>query len=223
MKVNREAAIKELLDGLRMISPNNPDIPRYEALLSKMSLTELVKFMQDLKDDKINLSLTIPNFSKVFHHSIEHAVAVSDKMKIPLFQRLWEGAREGMPAYLSPIPRFVGYVTVRLASQRLAKKMSIPTSQKNINSLTGQVTGASKGAAISAPELRVCASMGLNNTMVELMKFRGGDNRGAAALTASLVKTGRASVAALSYFASGVESTATLKAYLTACHLKNNL
>lgn len=223
MAVNRDQAIKELLEGLNIISPGNPDIPKYEAMLKKMSLAQITKFMEDLRDDKANLSLTIPNFSKVFHHSIEHAVEAGDKLGVKLFQRVWEGDRDGVPAYLSPVPRLVGYVPVRLASQRLSKKMSIPTSQRHINSLTGQATGNSKGAAISAPELRVCASMGLNNTMVELMKYRGGDLRGAAALTASLVKTGQASVRALSYFASGVESTATLKSYLTACHLKNNL
>lgn len=223
MAGNRQAATETLLSWLRQISPNNTDIPRYEAFLSQMSDKAFAVYMDELKSGTKYLTLTIPNFTKTFHHTLEHGVAVADKMGVELFQRLWFGETEEVPAHLAPIPRLVGLVPVRLASQRLAKKMSIPKSQRVVNSLTGQVTGESKGAGISYPELRVCAAMNLENTMVELMKYRGGDLRGAAAFTASLVRTGRASVKALSYFASGVESTATLKSYLTSCHLKTTL
>ena len=70
---------------------------------------------------------------------------------------------------------------------------------------------------------RVCAAQGLDNTMVELIKYRGGDQRGNAALNASLIRTGRANLNTLSHFASGVVSSSTLKSYMTGCHLKINL
>ena len=101
--------------------------------------------------------------------------------------------------------------------------LSIPKTQRVINALTGQPTGDSKGAGISHPELRVCAAMGLDSTMIELMKYRGGDNRGKAALTASLIRTGRASQSVLENFASGVESTSTLRSYLVSAGLKTTL
>ena len=128
-----------------------------------------------------------------------------------------------MPRFLTPNKYFVIKVPVRVASQRIAKKMSIPKHQRIINSITGQPTGDSKGAAFSAPELRLCVAMGLDKTSVELMKYRGGDQRGWAALNASLNRFGNARQDQLQHFASGVVSTATLKTFLTSAHLSNTL
>ena len=124
---------------------------------------------------------------------------------------------------MSPNKYLVIKIPLRIASQRIAKKMSIPKHQRVINSITGQPTGDSKGAGFSAPELRLCVAMGLNKTSVELMKYRGGDLRGWAALNASLNRFGSARQEQLSHFASGVVSTSTLKTFLTSAHLTNTL
>ena len=222
MSGNRKAAIEYILKNLEEILPGNSDTPRYKEYLEKLSDKEFEAYMQALKTGDKYLTITAPNFGKV-NLNLERNKKLADKLGIKLFHKLWFEGDENMPSYLSPIEYLVLKLPVRVASQRLAKKMSVPKTQRVINTLTGQPTGDSKGASISHPELRVCAAMGLENSMIELMKYRGGDNRGYAALNASLMRTGRASLKTLSFFASGVESTATLKTYLTAAMLKNTL
>ena len=98
-----------------------------------------------------------------------------------------------------------------------------PDHNKSIDAVSGQVTGESKGAKISYPELQICAAMGMDNSMIELMKYRGGDAKGGMALNAMLNKYGAANLNTLSNYASGVGSTNTLKTFLTAAHLKSTL
>lgn len=219
---NRKAFIQFILDGLEAILPGNTDAPRYKAYLEGLSDEAMDAYAEALRSGDKYLTLTVPNGIGPTL-SLERNFQIADKLGVQFFHKLWvEGIGE-TPTYLTPIEYLVVKLPMRLASQRISKKMSIPKHQRAVNSLTGQPTGDSKGAGISHPELRVSASLGLENTMVELMKYRGGDSRGNAALNASLMQTGRASQKVLDHFASGVESTKTLKTYLTSAMLKNTL
>ena len=128
-----------------------------------------------------------------------------------------------VPTHLTPIEYLVVDLPLRRASQLLIKKIKVPDHSNVIDALTGQPTGESKGATLSHPELQVCAAMGLEDSMVELMKYRGGDNKGIVALNGMLSKYGTANLKTLSNYASGVESTKTLKTFLTCMHLKSTL
>lgn len=222
MPGNRKAATDFILKSLEAILPGNTDTPRYKAYLESLSDKDFDQLMKDYKSGEKYLTLTAPNGAKA-KLSLERNYAYADKIGVKFHQKLWYDGDEDTPASLMPIERLVLKLPMRLASQRLDKKKSIPKTQRVINTLTGQPTGESKGASISLPELRVCAAQGLDNTMVELIKYRGGDQRGNAALNASLIRTGRANLNTLSHFASGVVSSSTLKSYMTGCHLKINL
>ena len=222
MAKDRSRVIAFILEQLEAILPGNSDTARYKTFLEGMSEKTFDTYMQDLKSRKKYITLTAPNFAKSTL-SLERNMAVAKKLGVSFFHKLWIEGDEDTPTMLTPIEYLVVKLPFRLASQRLAKKMSIPKTQRVVNSLTGQPTGDSKGASISYPELRVCAAMGLEKTMIELMKYRGGDQRGGAALNASLMRTGRANLDTLSHFASGVQSTATLKSYLTSAGLKSTL
>jgi hypothetical protein len=222
MSGNRKAFIDFILSTLEAILPGNTDVPRYKAYLESLSDEEMKEYAQALRSGDKYLTLTAPNGHGA-SLSLERNMDVAKQLGVNFFHRLWIEGRENQPSYLTPVEYMVVKLPVRLASQRIAKKMSIPKNQRAINAMTGQVTGDSKGAGISHPELRVLASLGLEKTLVELMKYRGGDLRGNAALNASLMKTGRATQETLQHFASGVESTRTLKTYLTSAMLKNTL
>lgn len=222
MTKNRQAATAFILEQLEKLLPGNSDTARYKTYLEGLSNPAFDQYMQDLASGKKYLTLTAPNFGKT-NLNLERNYALADELGISFHHRLWIEGDEDTPTYLTPIPYLVVKLPFRLASQRLDKKKSIPKTQRVVNPLTGQPTGDSKGAAISYPELRVCAAMGLEKTMVELMKYRGGDARGNAALNASLMRTGRANQETLKHFASGVESTATLKTFLTSAMLRSTL
>lgn len=222
MAKNRQAATEFILKNLEALLPGNSDVPRYKAYLEGLTDKEFEDYMVALKTGEKYLTLTAPNFGKT-NLDLERNFKLADKLGVKFFHRLWIEGDGDTPSYLTPIEYLVVKLPFRLASQRIAKKMSIPKSQRVINTLTGQPTGESKGASISFPELRVCAAMGLENSMVELMKYRGGDVRGGSAINASLVRTGRASLKTLAHFASGVESSNTLRTFLNCIHLKANI
>ena len=222
MAKDRKAATKYIVDNLNAILPGCSDAPRYQAYLDGLSNADFEAYMRELQADTKFVTLTAPIGGKP-DLSLERNVALADKLGLQLYSKLWVGATQDAPGYQTPIEYLVVQLPVRIASQRLVKKRSIPKTQRVVNMLTGQPTGESKGAGISHPELRVCMAMGLEKTMVELMKYRGGDQRGRGALNASLMKTGRANQEVLQHFASGVESTATLKSYLLSAGLKTTL
>lgn len=222
MAGNRKAAEAQILADLNTILPGCVDVELYKAYFASMSDKAFDAFMIRLREGKEWLTLTVPNGGKQ-NLNFDRHVKIADKWGHSFWSHLWFPADGGVPRYLSPNKYLVLKVPIRIASQRIAKKMSIPKHQRVINSLTGQPTGDSKGAGFSAPELRLCVAMGLEKSATELMKYRGGDLRGWAALNASLNRFGDASQEQLSHFASGVVSTATLKTYLTSAHLKNTL
>jgi hypothetical protein len=59
--------------------------------------------------------------------------------------------------------------------------------------------------------------------MVELMKYRGGDNKGLIAFNSMLSRYGRVNLKSVEPYASGVESTKSLKTFLTSMMLKSTL
>jgi len=222
MAKDRKAVEAQILSDLALISPGCVDVQLYTDYFKRMSDKDFEAFMLRLKNKEEWISLTVPNVGKNTL-SIERNYQLADKWKLNFHQKLWMPEDGDVPRYLTPHPYLVVMLPVRVASQRIAKKQSIPKHQRVLNTLTGQPTGDSKGAGFSAPELRLCVAMGLEKTAVELEKYRGGDLRGYAAMIASLGRYGQASQETLKHFASGVVSTTTVKSYFTSAHLKNTL
>lgn len=222
MGASRQEVTAFILKNLDALLPGNGDVPRYKAYLEGLSNAAFAEYIKALGTGEKYLTITAPNGAPI-SLNLERNLTLGEKLGIKFFQRLWVDGTEDRPAYRTLPEYLVVKLPVRIAAQRLQKKMSIPKSMRAINTLTGQPTGESKGASISFPELRVCSAMGMESSMVELMKYRGGDARGGAAYNASLMRTGHVNLDTMSHFASGVESTATLKTFLTAAHLNNTL
>jgi len=222
MAGRRKEAETFILTYIRKItgSEENPEI--YKKIFAAMNDKDFEQFIKDLESGEKFLVVIVPNFGKASLDT-ERNLAIAKELKHEFFQKLVIEGQGDIPTYLTPIPYLVVDLPVRRASQLLIKKISVPKHNKVVDSLTGQPTGESKGAKISYPELQVAAAMGLENCMIELMKYRGGDVRGGAALNGMIGRYGRANLRTLSQFASGVESTATLKTFLTAAHLKSTL
>ena len=62
-----------------------------------------------------------------------------------------------------------------LTQQEWDKKLSVPARDKTVDALSGQVVGEDKACSISAPEIQSLGVRGLKNTMLEVVKVRGGD------------------------------------------------
>lgn len=222
MAGNRKAAEDFILSNIETMLPGSKNTSIMKELFAEMSDKEFATYIDDLESGKKFIKVFVPNFAES-DISVDRNLALADKLGHKFFQKLWIEGKDDMPSYLTPIEYLVVDLPLRRASQSLTKKVSVPKSNRVIDALTGQATGESRGARISYPELQMCAAMNMEDTMVELMKYRGGDSRGYAAMNAMISKTGIARQDTLQNYASGVESTRTLKTFLTGAHLRSTL
>lgn len=219
---NRKAAEDFILEYIDKIIPDKKNKEIYQNMFAKMSDDDFDKFMMKIKNKEITLAVISPNFGSV-KLSTERNLKIAKELNHNFFQRIWIEGTGDRPSYLTPIPYMVLDLPLRRQAQLLIKKISIPEDNKTVDNLTGQPTGSSKGSKISYPEIQVLAAMGLDNSLLELLKFRGGDMKGFIAMNKSINNTGGVSLNSIERFAGGVESTKTLKSFLTAMHLSNTL
>ncbi len=193
------------------------NVELYKNKFSKMSDDEFESFMLDLRDRKQRLCITAPNFGKE-SLTVKTNIQVARELGKSLFQRVWVSAEQGKPAYLTPNEYIITMMPLRRQAQLLSKKVSIPEDNNSVDDFTGQPTGKSKGSKVSYPETQVLASFGLNKTITELLKYRGGDEKGFAAMNTMIDRTGSVNLKTIEPYAGGVKSTQTLKGMLTAMH-----
>lgn len=222
MKGDRKAAETVCLSMMTDIVPDGSQVSIYKDMFSKMNDAQFAKFMEELESGTFKLSVVVPNFSKV-NPTVENNLKIAKKWGHEFFTYLQVEGKGDIPTHMTPIKYMVVDLAIRRASQIIIKKASIPKNQDVIDALTGQPTGESKGAKISYPELQLCVAMNLDASMVELMKYRGGDLKGRAAYIGILNKYGSVNQGQLKNYASGVVSTQTLKTMLTCIHLRNTL
>lgn len=220
--MRRKEAEDFILKHLKELAPGSITASLYEKRFKSMSDQDFEAFMSRIESGEEFLVVHAPNFSNS-GISVEKNLKLGEKLGYQFFQRVWIGKKANEPAYLTPVKYLVLDLPLRRASQLLIKKIRIPLHNKTHDTLTGQPTGDSKGAKISYPELQVLASMGLDNSVIELIKFRGGDVKGHNAMSAMINRYGQTNLKTLANFSSGVESTKTLNTFLTSMHLKSNL
>lgn len=191
----------------------------YEAKFAAMSDADFDAMIQGIKAKTVHLAIISPNFSEV-RLTVQNNFDVADKFGHNFFQRVNIPSKNGLPAYTTPRPYLIMDLPVRRQAQLLEKKISIPEHNNSVDDLTGQPTGASKGSRVSYPEIQVLAALGLNQSLTEFLKYRGGDEKGFNAMNIMLKRSGGVSMDAIEPYAGGVKATQTLKNYLTGMHLR---
>ena len=219
---NRKAAEAFILQFCKDIEPTGYNLEIYKKAFELMSDKDFDSYMKDIRDGKAFLVLFKPLY-KANGLTVENNLAVAEKYGLQFFEKLIYSGNEDSPDYKTPIDYLIIELPYRRQSQTLVKKVSIPDNNKVIDELTYQPTGDSKGAKISYPELQVLIGMGLENTISELIRFRGGDRNGFNAYNAMFLRYGNANLKTLESYGTGVESTKTLKTYLVAMHLSNTI
>ena len=211
-----------IIDYIDKIAPGGENKKIYSDMFSKMNDQKFHEFMLNLKNKVTRLAIIKPNFPEV-RIKLEDLFKVGDSLGYNFFKRIWVPAQGGNRAYLTPIPYLVVDLPLRRQAQLLSKKISIPKDNNTVDDFTGQPTGDSKGSKVSYPEAQVLMAMGLKTSLTELLKYRGGDEKGFNAMNNSIDKTGTVNLAEIERYTSGVTSIHTLKALLNAMMLKNTL
>ena len=218
---NRAAAMAELFKYVEKLLPKSENVKMYEETLGKLSDEEFDAYMGKLERGEEILFLVCPNVTHP-RISLERNLKIAKELKHDFFQRLWLTDPHTGTTYLTPIPYLVVDLPLRRQAQRLDKKISIPKDNHHTDVLTGQATGPSKGASLSFPELQVLYAQGLDSTIEELIKFRGGDEQAYRAMNKILIDQGTVDLNSIPN-TSRVKSTETLSTFLKAAHLDNNL
>ena len=212
-----------ILDYIKKIVTGEENVNLYKDLFKSMSDKQFDEFMVKLKNKEINLSIIVPNGNSKIKISLENNYKIAKQMGFSFFQQLTFGPDGNLPGYKTPNKHMVIKMPVKRAAQLLSKKISIPKDNKSIDNLTGQVSNDSRSSKISNPELQVLLGMGLEKSLKELMKYRGGDQGAQRAMTGLLYRDGVVSQNELEKYSTGVTSTKTLKSYLQAMHIKSTL
>lgn len=219
---NRKAAEQAIYQFISEMDISGYNLNIYKTIFSKLSDKEFHSYMEGLRDGTKYLVAFKEPFGKD-RITLEGLLDLAEKHGIELFNQLIYQNRKGLPDYITPNKYLVLDMNIRRQSQNLIKKINIPDSNKVIDTLTYQPTGESKGSKVSYPELQLLASMGLDRTAEELIKYRGGDKGGFTAYNSMMLRYGTVRLGSIEPFSSGVESTKTLKSYLLAMHLRNTL
>jgi len=217
MAGNRKAAEAFIVKYIDKIAPGGDNKKLYEDMFKTMTNKEFDMFMNDLENEKINLSVNIPTGGKI-KLDTERNLKIAKELGVDFFERLIYNDE-----YKTPEKYLVYKLPIRRAAQLLSKKVAIPDGDNHLDLSSGQVTGASKASKLTMPEIQILSGLGLKKSIVELMKYRGGDLDGNRAMNMLLYKQGRVSQEVLKQYSGGVVSTKTLKAYFEAAHLRNTL
>ncbi len=194
----------------------------YEDLFKDMSETEFYKFMDGLITGKNPLFGTIPNFSSV-KVGVDHNVKLCASMGYEMYKRIWVTDPVTGVEYLTTNSHLVYETNVCRQIQIQDHKISVSLDNNSVDARTGQPADDSRSARCSGPELMMLKSRGLNNTVIEMVKFRGGDNVSMRYLDDEIIKTGGASMAGVPGQAERpAKSVRTLSSILTAMMFTNN-
>lgn len=221
---NREAAEAYILRYLKMMLPGGKNVAIYENLFKSMSDKDFDELMTKLESGAEILAVITPNLSdeKV---TVKNNLAVAKAMNRTMFERVWINPGDGSNPYLTPEKYFVALLPLRRQAQLLTKKISIPENNRSLNDLTGQPShgGKSRGSKISYPETQVLAALNLDESLLEMLKYRGGDVKGFGAMNKSISTTGGVSLRTLDTLGTRVKSTDTLRTLLTCLHYEVDL
>ncbi len=190
----------------------------YKARFSEMTDIEFTQFMEDLNSKKINLALIQPTGIKNTV-TVEKNMRVAKEIKVNILDNI---IYKTDTPYVVNVPTAILRLPVKRTVQILSSKIGVPKDNKTIDASTGQATGASKGSRITLPELQLLDAMGLEKSLVELMKIRGGDLGAYRAYSASLENYGEASQEVINQYGTGVVGGKTLRSIHNAMLLDIN-
>ncbi len=223
MAGNRAAAEATIIEFIEKLSPGSGNKEIYEQRFKTMNDKEFDEFMGQLEREEIYLTIQAPNMAKQ-RLSVERNLQIAKELGHDFFERIWMDEGNDIPPYLTNHKYLIVDLPLRRQAQLLTKKISIPKNNNVVDNLTGQPTSpTSKGSKISYPELQILAALGLDDSAVEFMKYRGGDLKGFNAMNSSISKTGGVELSVLDKLGTKVKSTQTLRSYLTALHYQNTL
>lgn len=218
----RENATAELLAFVEQVLPNSPNRDLYEQLLKEMSDAQFEDYMRRLRSGEETVVIYRPN-NAPYDFDRANLIQMGKKIGVKMLQRVWLTDPSTGVKYRTEAEHALMRIPVRRQVQMLQKKTSIASTNNVVDERSGQAAHESKAGSISYPELQVISARGLENTAIELIKCRGGDERAANIINRAISEDGHATLSSLELVPSKTKSNVTMSQYLTGMHLKNTL
>lgn len=222
MANDRKAATKEILTWVDKIIPGSENSKILKEQLDRMTDQEFDAYMVMLENGEEIVPIVSPNLTdnKI---SVQRNLAIGKELGYEFFQRLLiTDPVTGVEYYTSQKYMIVD-LPLRRQQQLLIKKISVPKDNLHVDELTGQPAGDSHGSSFSLPEISVTHAQGLDRTVEELIKFRGGDLKAFRMATRNMIDMGSASQDAIKRTPTKVKSTEVLATLLKSAHIQTNL
>lgn len=230
----KQAIIAKISDRLNDIIPGTPCIELYRKTIEGMSAEELEGFIQALENGvqdfpnqnqpSTTISLIVPNMGKGSGRlNIDRNLKLAEKMGHSFHEQCWLTNPVTGQTYLTNRRYMTLLLPIRRQAQTLDAKISVAENDHQIDELTGQVTGDSKGSSVSYPEIQMLESQGLRNSMLELLKPRGGDELAWRLMKHRLIETGEFSLSELDNIDSEAKVNQTFRYLLNAMHIRTTL
>lgn len=218
MTPKRQKVEAYVLKYFKKMDPNG-DVKRYKEMFAKMDDKQFHDWMVAFRDKKAKLTFFTPNLKVVLN--IADLRDTAKELGIKLFERIVMTDKVTGLRYLTNQEYLIVRLPVRRTRQFLMHKLSVPESDKRLDALTGQVTKPDKASSISFVEAQFLHGRGLDKTILEFMKIRGGDIHAYAQFKQQLEETGTGSMDSLDDN-TVARSAVTLSTILKGMLLDNN-
>lgn len=219
---NRKAAEAVILEWIAKIDPSGRNTELTQEYFTQMDDTQFEIWMEAIRVGKDTISMVAPNLDPERKMSTANNLKLAPEMGVEFFQRVWVTDSKSGEQWLTPIKYLVCHVPVRRQIQTRENKMAVPKDNSTIDESTGQVTGDSGKSSISSPEMLVLVAAGLNRTVEEFMKVRGGDETALRYSDRAIMETGGVSLDQIAKLGTRARSTRTLSTFLRGMHFDNN-
>lgn len=222
MNPARQAVQDYLKKAMAQVLQGNQNPAIYEDYFSRLDDAQFDALMTRMEEDDESFPFYHPNFSGK-NIDLEHLIGILKQEGGALMEQINMVDFDTGMKFLTPVEYPILRLPLRIQQQKLPKKISVPKDNKHVDDLTGQPTTESKGSAISYPEIQILYAMGLNKTMIELLKVRGGDERAFRDYNNEIIANGGVNITSIASQKSKVKSGMTVGAILNAMMLSNNL
>lgn len=212
-----ESRIYQIMNDL---DPEGDNTKRWKEFFKGMNDTKFAEFMELIRKKEYQMNIIMPNMKKPLR--IPNLLKAAEHLGLKIAHRLWLTDKVTGRKYLTNEKFMVMTLPIRRAQQEWDKKLSVPSRDKTIDSLTGQVMGDDRAAAISHIEFQSLDVRGLKNTMIELMRVRGGDVTAYGDFKRQMQETGRVTLESLDP-STRVRSADVAKVLLNGMMLDSNL
>lgn len=171
MNEKRKAVEDKIVKYISAINKSNAK--KYKDMFASMNDKAFDDWMCDLRNKDTVLDIEIPNMIEKVN--IDDLIKVSEQLGIELFTRLklWDVPTQ---TYYRTTKKYLMLQLPMVAmAQTVDHKLSVPESDSKIDHLSGQVMKPDQANSISQVEVQSLYARGLQSTILELIKYRGGD------------------------------------------------